>query len=139
MNPLYLSTFFLIAATASAQSEPDPLLGSWRGTLAVGAGRLVVVLHIERDADGYAATFDSVTQGALGIPVGTLTRRGDTVTATLPRIGAEYVATFVAATDGAAAKLDGTWSQGGRKLHLDLEPGAAKVPQRPQLPGKDVP
>ena len=36
-------------------------------------------------------------------------------------------------------KLDGTWSQGGRKLDLDLEPGGERPQRRPQHPTGDVP
>ncbi|MFN3242602.1 MAG: alpha/beta hydrolase family protein [Planctomycetota bacterium] len=134
-----LPAILLLTSVAATQSGPDPLVGPWRGTLLVGIAKLEVVLHIERQDDGYHATFDSVTQGARGIPVASLAREGDTVTAKLPRIGAEYVATFVAATDGAAARLDGTWKQGGRSLDLDLEPGGEKPLNRPQHPTGEVP
>lgn len=128
------ASFFLLCAAAAAQSKPDPLVGPWRGTLNVGVAKLEVVLHIEKQDNGYGATFDSVTQGARGIPVASLTRDGDTVTASLPRIGAEYTATFVAAKGGDGARLDGTWKQGGRSLDLDLEPGGEKPLVRPQHP-----
>jgi len=128
-----------LCAAASAQSPADPLVGPWRGTLNVGVARLEVVLHIDKQEDGYHATFDSVTQGARGIPVESVTRDGDTVTARLPRIRAEYVATFVAAKGDQKAKLEGTWKQGGRSLDLDLEPGGERVKRRPQNPTGELP
>ncbi|MGC6488236.1 MAG: alpha/beta hydrolase family protein [Planctomycetota bacterium] len=124
---------------AQTPAAPDPLVGSWRGVLRVGVAKLEVVLHIATDQDGYTATFDSVTQGARGIPVASVTLAADVLTARLPRIGAEYVATFVAATGADRKKLDGTWSQGGRTLDLDLEPGGERPLRRPQHPTGDVP
>lgn len=135
---IFLSLLSLCAAT-TAQSEPDPLVGPWRGELRVGVAKLEVELHIAKGEAGYTATFDSVTQGARGIPVASVTLEGDLLTARLPRIGAEYVATFVAATGADSKKLDGTWSQGGRKLDLDLEPGGERPQRRPQHPTGELP
>lgn len=131
----------LLAACAAPRTpQPrDPLVGSWRGELRVGVAKLEVVLHVAKNEDGYTATFDSVTQGARGIPVASVTLEGDLLTARLPRIGAEYVATFVAATGAGSKQLDGTWSQGGRKLDLDLAPGKERPQRRPQHPTGDVP
>lgn len=127
----------LLAFSLAAQDQADALPGTWVGAIQVGGISLRVALHVQAADGGYTATFDSLTQNALGIPVRSLVRDGDRVTAELPGIGARYTATLVA-NDG-SRRLDGTWSQGGRSIELDLEPGEPKAPARPQHPTGDVP
>ena len=126
-------------SAAPAQAQKDPLVGSWHGALRVGVAKLEVALHISKNGEDYRATFDSVTQGARGIPVGAVEREGAEVTARLPAIRAEYRATLVPATTTSRARLEGTWTQGGRSLDLTLEPGAPPAKRRPQHPSGDVP
>ena len=133
----------LTIAPVSAQQDPpvvaDPLVGTWNGSLRVGAVTLELALHVEREAGeaaGYRATFDSITQSATGIPVESITRDGEQVLAKLPRIGATYTAKLIEAE----ARLDGTWKQGGREFELVLTRGEAKAPRaRPQLPKPPFP
>lgn len=133
---LSAAALLLAAGLLPAQAD-DPLLGTWSGALSIGAAKLELAFHIERAASGgYRATMDSITQGANGIPVTSLTRDGDAVLAKLPNLGASYTAKLV--DDG--ARLTGTWEQGGRKLELDLTRGTPKAqPARPQLPKPPFP
>ena len=134
----------ILAALLSACAAPRPqvaqpeLVGPWRGVLVAGAARLEVVLHIASSSDGYDATFDSVSQGVRDIPVASLARAGDQVTALIPAIGAEFTAKIIRGAD-AAMRLEGAWRQGGHELPLTLKPGDARPPRRPQLPGQEVP
>ena len=115
----------ILAALLSACAAPRPqvaqpeLVGSWRGVLVAGAARLEVVLHIASSSDGYDATFDSVSQGVRDIPVASLARAGDQVTAFIPAIQAEFTAKIISGAD-ATMRLEGAWRQGGNELPLTL-------------------
>ncbi len=140
LHPARLALAALAAAApAPGQSPtPDPLLGSWQGTLSVANTELEVAMHITVEGDGYAATFDSITQGAEGIPVTTLTVDGTHLVAELRSIGGRYEAELE--QDGDDRQLVGQWSQGGATFDLDLVAVAEVVkpvrnrPQTPQPP-----
>ena len=58
----------LMAAVAGMAAGAADFCGEWSGKLSVGVASLKVVLHMEKQDDGYACTFDSPMQGAYGIP-----------------------------------------------------------------------
>lgn len=113
--PLILLT---MAAPLSAQDTPDPLVGTWKGSLAVAPGTsLTIVFHFSATDEGtYGGTMDSPDQGAAGIPLGEVTLTDGLVVATVPSAAGEYRGTLA---DGGS--LEGTWSQAGRQFALNLE------------------
>jgi hypothetical protein len=99
-------------------STSAELVGHWQGTLAVGEARLRVVFHLRASDDGtLEATLDSPDQGATGIPVGSVTVQGGTVTLEINAIGAVY--TGEVAADRQA--ITGEWRQGSRVFPLTIE------------------
>lgn len=91
--------------------------GSWEGTLTVSPAKLRVILNIFKTNDTYAATVDSVDQGAMGLPVPDLSARPDSIHAALPAIGADFHATL--SSDG--TEMNGTWKQLKRSYRLTLK------------------
>ncbi len=109
-------------ATAPIKTEhklakPSDLDGTWMGTLDTGATTLRVVFHIFNTEDGLMATMDSPDQGGKGIPTSSVTRNGTGLKIEAKGIGGAF--------EGKIAKdvssIDGTWSQGGGTLPLNLK------------------
>lgn len=116
--------------------------GYWRGQLQMPSGsmNLTIGLNVTRGDDGkLSATLDSPDQGALDIPVATITLTGQMLRADVTRIGGVYEATLQADKD----VLVGEWRQGGATLPLTLERRDPKerttVKPKPQEPTKPYP
>lgn len=125
----------LMPAAGSAQ-QPNPLVGTWSGTLSVGHGvTLRLVFHVNAKEDGsLSGTLDSPDQGATGIPLSEVTLVDAKV-----HFG---VASAHAAFDGTLSQshnsIVGSWSQGTVSLPLTLAHGTgaaqANRPQEPKPP-----
>lgn len=124
---------------AQAPVAADALAGSWQGTLVAGPQRLEVALHVTRDGERLAATFDSLSQGATDIAASSVQFDDGTLTVVLP-IGARFVAKLEPAAGETPKQLVGTWEQGPAKLPLRLR-SVVKVegPPRPQTPQPPFP
>lgn len=85
--------------------------GDWEGTL---AGQLRLALHITTFDDGMAATMDSLDQGAMGMPVTTITRSGAALTFSMPAIAGGFAGDVSADVQ----TISGTWTQAGNSLPL---------------------
>jgi pimeloyl-ACP methyl ester carboxylesterase len=132
---LFLSLALLLSTLAVAQ---DSLEGIWFGSLPVSdAMKLRLAFHISKTPTGFAATLDSLDQGAKGIPVTSVTREGDNVTISLQAIGGQFKGTL----DAKVGTMAGTWSQGGSQLPLTLKrvEASALETRRPQNPTKPYP
>jgi len=131
--PLLLLFFLSASAPTPARAQDDSarVIGSWVGTLDLGAQRLRMVFHIAEEDGKLTATMDSPDQGAAGIPTTTVEFSGKVLTIIIAPIGGEYRGTL---RDDATA-IDGEWSQGPARLPLMLEP-ATEAPgvNRPQEP-----
>lgn len=109
---LVLLTAFLIiphgkvSAQTPTQASAPTILGEWRGTLSPAPGRAIpLVLHVSGATGHWAATLDSPTQGAIGLPVSSVTQEAAEVRFALAAPKADYVATLSA--DGRL--LTGKW------------------------------
>jgi pimeloyl-ACP methyl ester carboxylesterase len=123
----------LVVACASRGAASESLLaGAWHGQMAQS---LRLVLHFEPRADGgLTGTLDSPDQGALGIPLGSIETRNESLFVAVPSIGADYVARRVSADS-----LEGEWRQGGVRLPLALGRRAMEAPRRAQEPRGALP
>ena len=101
-----------MAAVAGMAAVAADFCGEWSGKLSVGVASLKVVLHVEKQGDGYACTFDSPMQGAYGIPC-TATVQGDSLTVDIAPADAGFKG--VMSADGA---IVGDFSQMGQSLPL---------------------
>jgi uncharacterized protein len=112
--------------------------GAWMGTIDAGAIKLRVVFHITNAADGLKATMDSLDQGAMGIPVTTVTLNGASLKIEMKQIDGVYEGKV--SSDKAA--IDGTWTQRGMSRPLVLtrtKDAAALELKRPQNPVRPLP
>ncbi len=101
----------LAGATLFAQSGIE---GTWQGTLDVGAIKLRLGLHVDKNPQGeFSSKLDSIDQNALGIPVTVTTFSSGKLHLELPNLRATYDGTL-----GAGGKeIIGTFVQ-GRPLPL---------------------
>jgi len=104
---------FALAGFAAAQSaDPKPFLGDWKGTISVMGVNLEIALHFKLDeAKKVTGTFDSITQGAMGIPVGGIEIKDKAITFMLSGVPGDP--TFKGALDATGKKLAGDFTQGG--------------------------
>jgi pimeloyl-ACP methyl ester carboxylesterase len=96
------------ASPRSAQDADAKPEGDWEGALDAGRVKLRIVLHITRKEGAYSATLDSPDQGALGIPIETVTVTGDSIKMDMKSMRATYVGKV--ARDGSS--IGGDFTQG---------------------------
>ena len=122
-----------VLAFAATQSFGQQISGSWTGQLDLGAQKLTIVLHFDKDASGKdVCTMDSPDQGAKGIPATLNFISADSVNLAVPGIGMTYMGKLN------AGELKGTFAQNGFSLPLSLKPGEVKH-NRPQHPAEPYP
>lgn len=108
----------------------------WEGKLSLGAGlSLRIALHVGKDEKGDTiATFDSLDQGAKGLPVSSIAINDKTLTFELKSLGGKFEGKLNATGDEAT----GTWRQGAAELPLTLKKteklSTLKRPQTPRGP-----
>jgi hypothetical protein len=91
-------------------------VGSWEGTIQSGPG-LRVVLTISNGKDGAEAKMVSVDQGYAQIPVTSLTQSGTKLSLKVNLVGGGYEAEI----NAAGTELNGTWTQMGNGVPLQLK------------------
>ena len=122
-----------VLALAATQSFGQQISGPWTGQLDLGAQKLTIVLHFDKDASGKdVCTMDSPDQSAKGIPATLNFISADSVNIAVPSIGMTYAGKL---NEG---ELKGSFSQMGMNLPLDMKPGEVKH-NRPQHPVEPYP
>jgi hypothetical protein len=105
--------FVAVAAAAQAQ-DTKPFVGAWKGTLSIAGMDLEIGLNFTLDeAKKIQGTFDSITQGALGIKLGSIEIKDKTVTFMIDDPNVPGDPTFKGTLDETGKKLTGDFSQGG--------------------------
>jgi pimeloyl-ACP methyl ester carboxylesterase len=124
-----------ITACKNEQLEPENFQGSWLGTLDLGAQSLRLVINLSSSGDSLTATMDSPDQGAYGIPAGPVTITDDNIVVAVKSIAGEYSGKLVNDT-----LIEGTWSQAGSSLPLDVVKNAEVLDfRKPQEPVEPFP
>lgn len=102
-----------LAGFAAAQSaDPKPFLGDWKGTISIMGAELEIGLHFKLDeAKKITGTFDSITQGAMGLPLGAIEIKGKDATFVLSGVPGDPA--FKGTLDATGKKLSGEFSQSG--------------------------
>ncbi len=112
-----LGALLIFSGSAYAQGTPAPLTGNWTGSLNVSGTTLHLVCHFTPKPDGaLSGTFDSLDQGATGLPFSAVRVTGRTVHLEAASLGAS----FNGSLDAAGKTLMGHWMQGGGSLPLTL-------------------
>ncbi|HVN04347.1 MAG TPA: hypothetical protein VMT86_08010 [Bryobacteraceae bacterium] len=109
-----------VSKAAANTGEVQVLEGIWEGTLDTGGAQLRLRFNFVKNADGsISGTLDSIDQNVNGVPMGPISRTGDSIKIEVKSIGGSFEGTL----DKDAAKLTGTWSQGGGSLPLTMQHG----------------
>lgn len=108
-------------------TSAQDLRGAWKGLLEAGPAKLNIVFHIHDDNN---VTMDSPDQGAMELPTKVVCMQEDSISVTMPRLGAQYAGKLV------GEEINGTFSQMGHSFPLILKRGEIKMnrPQTPQPP-----
>lgn len=125
----------LCSLQASAQHTNDQIAGSWQGVLKVGA-ELRLVFNISANEDlSLKATMDSPDQGAMDIPLGEVSLKGDSIRIEAPIVKGYYIGALTS-----DSTMLGEWHQSGMSFKLDLDrQEEALVLNRPQEPRAPFP
>jgi len=117
----------LIPVAVQAQN----IEGDWESTLKVGDVELRLVLHVKKDDKGALnATLDSPDQGAMGIPVSSITFSDGTLKFVMGANQASYEGKW----DAARNVISGTWSQGPGSLPLEFARPKPRAEAKPRTP-----
>ena len=134
-----LLTLLMIASSLFAQGGPRPNLeGAWLGTLEAGPGvKLRIAFHITKSSQGeLTGTFDSLDQGALGLPLSSVKFTGLAITIESQAPPAGYSGTL----NAEGTEITGQWHQGGADLALNLKKvDSIPVTEHPQEPRPPFP
>ena len=119
------------STTQSAAPAAQPkIAGDWQGKLSAGGAELTIVVHIKPTSDGkLSATMDSVDQGAMGIPISTISFDGSHLNFTVNAVQGNYAGTVNPDTSA----IDGTWTQGA-PMPLNFTRAVAKAAAKPAPP-----
>ena len=103
------------AAVAAAQApDTKPYIGAWKGTLSIAGMDLEIGLNFMLDeAKKIQGTFDSITQGAFGLKLGSLEIKDKTITFMIDDPNVPGDPSFKGILDETGKKLTGEFSQGG--------------------------
>ncbi len=123
-----LSLFLYLSIITSAQ-----IVGTWKGSVAVGPNKLPLVFHFSEEDGKYGATMDSPAQGANGIPCSDLIIKDNEISLKIPSIGASYSGKLELNV------INGMFDQNGFKLPLNLkrdsqEPNAKMARKQDPIP-----
>lgn len=136
MNKNQLKTCFslclLVVVSAFAGVSAQEVIGKWNGKLNVQGTELPLAFEISEKEGKLAATMDSPSQGATGIPFDTVELEGENLTLGLANAGIQYKATVK------GSLMKGTFYQGGMELPLDMTKGEAQLPGKPELVTSDA-
>lgn len=106
-----------VEKAAANSGEVQILEGTWEGALDVNGQTLHVRFNFTKDSAGnVTGTFDSVDQGANGLPISTITRTDDKIKLDLKTMSIAYEGTL----NKDASVVTGTFTQGPGSLPLTL-------------------
>lgn len=120
-------------AASGTGTQAQEIQGSWRGIIEAGSTKLQIILKLTKTADGsLKAGVDSPDQGAMDLPVDTVTFKNGVLHFEMSQLKAEYDGTLN--RDG--SEILGVWKQGGNSLGLIFKrssvapPDTTKIVQR---------
>src|SRR5215510_5952717 len=115
MNKLFcgLLASLFVAVGAKAQTVE----GDWQGTIKANNVELRLRLHVTKDEKGaLKATFDSIDQGARGLPISAISLKDSTLKFERKVAGWSYEGKV----NADHTRISGTWTQGGRSFPLEF-------------------
>jgi len=125
---LILMFFLAIFCQLNAQN----IVGEWSGELDIQGTKLPLVFRISKTDKGFTTTIDSPMQGVKDIPTGQTDFSNNQLTIVASKMMMEYKGVLE------NNAIQGTFTQGGMSLPLNLQAGTGAVkmnrPQQPKAP-----
>jgi hypothetical protein len=104
----------LIAISITAA---QPVAGDWNATIKVGEISLRLALHVKESKNGLEATFDSIDQKVMGMPVDKIAVKGQQLRFEIAAIQAVYTGKL----NPGGTTIMGSWAQLGMDFPLDFK------------------
>ena len=115
MNKLFCGLLASLFMNVGANAQT--VEGSWQGTIKANDVELRLRLHITKDEKGtLKATFDSVDQGARGLPISAISLKDSTLKFEREEVRWSYEGKV----NADYTRISGTWTQGGRSFPLEF-------------------
>jgi hypothetical protein len=121
---LFIGLVAMVAPACRAQSQ---LVGEWLGIAKDGDTQLRIGWHVAAASDGsITSTIDNLDQELFGLPVNSMTVKGDALTLTLDTVrvvdgnSINIRGTFTGTINAEATEIHGSWFQ-GQVIQLDLK------------------
>jgi D-alanyl-D-alanine-carboxypeptidase/D-alanyl-D-alanine-endopeptidase len=120
-------------------AKASPLTGIWLGTLKAGSTGLRVQVHLDVASIPAGCAFDSLDQGAMGLPCTTVIASATELSLEVPKLHG----TLKGLISADANMVTGTWSQGGSELPVVLARQATAIEAKklaldPAMPAVDI-
>jgi hypothetical protein len=110
----------LAAGTLHAAQDAKPFLGDWKGAISVMGQELEMLAHFTMGENGaVAGTFDSPSQGAYGLPLGSIKIEGKKISFVISGVPGEPA--FAGELDAEGKKIAGTFTQSGFEGTFSVE------------------
>lgn len=124
-----------LLALAAGVAQGQDIVGDWQGNLAIGAGSVRIVLHVTKSPEGtLKATMDSPDQGAVGLPVDSITLDGNKLKFTAGGAKGNYEGTVK--NNGT---INGNWLQAPNRTELDFKKSTTPIKLvHPEAPPSDI-
>jgi len=112
---IVMGLFVAVLATAA-----QPLAGDWNAVIKVGEASLRLALHVKESQRGLEATFDSIDQKVMGMPVDKIEIKGQQFRFEIVAIQSVYTGTL----STAGTTITGSWAQLGMNFPVDFKKAA---------------
>jgi hypothetical protein len=115
-----MRTFGLIVIgllLAVVVTAAQPAAGHWNAVIKVGEVSLRLALHVKESKNGLEATFDSIDQKVLGMPVDKIEMKGQQLRFEIAAIQAVYTGKL----NPGGTTVTGSWSQLGMDFPVDFK------------------
>ncbi|TDS11667.1 alpha/beta hydrolase family protein [Sphingobacterium paludis] len=112
MKQIFYSFVFVVLGMSNTIAQ---IKGDWKGTLEFQGTAIEIIFHITEENSVLQATMDVPLQGAVGIPVSTITYNADVLSLAIDQAGILYKGTREGET------FTGNYSQAGMDLPLVLK------------------
>jgi hypothetical protein len=105
----------LVSVATAAQS----VVGDWNAVIKVGEVSLRLALHVKESQKGLEATFDSIDQKVMGMPVDKIELKGQQLRFEIEAIQSVYTGTL-----NTGGTITGSWAQLGMNFPVDFKKAA---------------
>ena len=101
----------------NVSANAQTIEGDWQGTIKANGVELRLRLHVTKDEKGtLKATWDSIDQGARGLPISAISLKDSTLKFEREEAGGSYEGKI----NADYTRISGTWTRGGRSFPLEF-------------------